>query len=231
MPGGYEVSAAALMMHYHALPELRNGVDPDLWAARMHDALREFRGQIERTYTEGTLQRLTFHPDTEHRQAAVVALGLVGTMASNATLARLLHDLQHPVAKAAVDAMWQIWFRGDNLEHARSLERALRLPDFQEILAELDDLLLAAPHFAEVYNQRAIMYFNRGEFKRALADCQKTLELNPYHFGALSGMGECYLRMRKNAAAIRAFQMALATNPLLGHIRDTLDQLEQARGG
>jgi tetratricopeptide (TPR) repeat protein len=225
------VSAALLMKFYQELPELRAGVDPDLWAARMHDALRQFRRQVEFNYTEGTLQRLLSHPEAEHRQAAVTALGLMGTMQSNGALARLLHDVIHPVARAASDALWQIWFRGASPEHARDLERTLRLPDFQQILAGLDDLLREAPDFAEVYNQRAIMFFRRGEFNRSLADCQKTLELNPYHFGAQAGMGECYLKLNKPKAAIRAFQFALATNPLLGHLRDTIDQLEQAKGG
>jgi tetratricopeptide (TPR) repeat protein len=220
------VSAALLVRLFYELPELRAGVDPDLWAAKMHDALRQFRRQIEQYYTEGTLQRLLDHPEADYRQAAATALGLIGTMASNASLARLLHDVNHLVARAASDALRQIWFRGRTDDQTRELEQALRLPDYHDILAALNDLILAAPDFAEVYNQRAILLFRRGEYTRSLADCQKVLELNPYHFGAQAGMGECYLKLSKLKAAIRAYQLALDTNPLLGHLRDTIDELE-----
>lgn len=29
-------------------------------------------------------------------------------------------------------------------------------------------------------------------YNESIADCKVTLELNPYHFGAASGMGMCY---------------------------------------
>ncbi|MBO0697038.1 MAG: tetratricopeptide repeat protein, partial [Zavarzinella sp.] len=181
--------------------------------------------------TEGTLQRLLRHPDAETRQAAVLALGLVGTMDSNAQLAHALHDEDRAVARMATDALWQVWFRGGTPEQSNELQRILHLPDFLQILAGLDDLVREAPRFAEVYNQRAILYFRRGEFARSIADCERALELNPFHFGAQSGMGECLLKLRRPRAALRAFRLALQTNPTLVHLTEMIETLERSADG
>jgi Tfp pilus assembly protein PilF len=60
-----------------------------------------------------------------------------------------------------------------------------------------------------------------------VADCERALELNPYHFGAQSGMGQCYMKMGKPRAALRAFRQALETNPTLTHLSDTIETLER----
>ena len=80
-----------------------------------------------------------------------------------------------------------------------------------------------------MYNQRAILYFRRGEFARSVADCERALELNPYHFGAQAGMGQCFMKLRKPRAALRAFRQALQTNPTLTHLSETIETLERDR--
>lgn len=225
------MSAALLVDYYRLLPRLNASDDPDLWAARMHDALRSFRQRVLPRYTEGTLQRLLTHPEAETRRAAVLAIGLIGTMDSNAALARVLHDSDPAPARMAADALWQIWFRGGTEDENNELQRILHLPDFEEILAGLDDLVREAPKFAEVYNQRAILFFRRGEFARSIADCQKTLELNPYHFGAQAGTGQCFMKLRKPRSALRAFRMALETNPTMTQLTETIQMLEKSVGG
>ena len=225
------MSAALIIDYYRLLPRLSPSDDPDLWAARMHDALRSFRQRLLPRYNEGTLQRLLISPDEETRRAAVLALGMVGTMDSNASLARVLHDPDPAPARMAADALWQIWFRGGSDEQNNELQRVLHLPDFEEILAGLDDLVREAPRFAEVYNQRAILFFRRGEFSRSIRDCHRALELNPYHFGAQAGMAQCYLKLRKPRAALRAFKLALETNPTMTHLSETIEMLERSVEG
>jgi tetratricopeptide (TPR) repeat protein len=225
------VSIAHLIEFYRELPQLRPPDDPDLWAARMHDGLRSFRRRLLSRYTEGTLQRLLSHPDPEARRAAALGLGLIGTMESNAVLARSLHDADPPAAQMAADALWQLWFRGGTDDQNAELQRVLHLPDFLQILAGLDDLVREAPCFAEVYNQRAILFYRRGEFSRSLADCERVLELNPVHFGAQAGMGQCYMKLRRPRAALRAFRLALQTNPTLTHLSEMIETIERSHEG
>lgn len=230
-PRNHPVSVARLVALYRELPQLLPPDDPDLWAARMHDRLRVFRHGVDRKYSEGTLQRLLNHPDVETRRAAVLALGLLGTMDSNAPLASVLRDEDSQVAKMATDALWQLWFRGGTPDQNQELCRVIHLPDFQEVLAGLDDLLRESPGFAEVYNQRAIMYFRRGEYSRSATDCERTLQLNPYHFGAMAGLGQCFLKMRKPRSAVRCFRQAVETNPSLSHLHDTIAAVERSLEG
>jgi tetratricopeptide (TPR) repeat protein len=220
-----------LVEAFTELPQPKPGDDPDLFRAGLDDALGRFRRAVRERYTEGTLCRiLESHLDPTHRRAAAAALALVGTMSSNATVAAALHDADADVRQAAADGIWDLWFR-DEGDFARELRQAVGLPDVGERLAACDDLIARRPHFAEAYNQRAIQHFVRNEYTKAIADCEAALRLNPYHFGAASGLGQCYLRMHKPRAAERAFRHALELNPNLTHLHDVLAALRDTLGG
>ena len=196
----------------------------------MQDALRGFRDSIRNNYNEGTLERLLLHPEDAARQAAVLALGLVGSISSNAALAAALKDEDPLVRRFAHDALWEVWFRGVDPEQSWALQQALQLPDFVEALAALDDLIAMAPEYAEAYNQRAMLYFRRAEYSRSAVDCRSALRLNAYHFGAAAGLGQCCLRMKKPRAALRAFEQALKINPMLNDLEDAVRALQEALG-
>jgi tetratricopeptide (TPR) repeat protein len=105
----------------------------------------------------------------------------------------------------------------------------MREPNAVKVRAELDELIRDAPEFAEAINQRAIWFFKRGEFARAAEDCEAVLRLNPHHFGAAAGMGQCLLKLNRPQAALRAFRQALAINPELD-LYDTVRALESLEG-
>jgi tetratricopeptide (TPR) repeat protein len=215
---------------FDQLPELRPDDDEVLWTAGVHDAMREFREAVRERYTEGTLQRVLSSRCVKTRRAAVLALGLIGTMESNPILALLLHDADPLVQRFAADAMWELWFRGGSIEENVKLREAASNPDVFQSRAALDELIREAPNFAEAYNQRAIWFFKRGEFSRAVEDCESVLRLNPFHFGAAAGLGQCLVKLGKSRGAIRAFRTALEINPALEHLQDTIEQLEQSLG-
>lgn len=225
---GLLLNLPLIVQFLRALPTLQGPDDPDLWAAKMHDSMHRFRQQVEKHYTQGTLLRLLDSDDSECRRGAVLALGLCGSMEANAPIAARLHDVDPAVAQSAADALWQLWFRGGNEEDNAELIRAIHLPDFLEILAALDEIIRSNPQFAEAYNQRAILFFRRGEYNRSVADCEKVLSLNPHHFGAQAGLGQCLMKLRKPRAAAQAFRLALEINPLLTHLEETIEQLEQS---
>lgn len=225
------MSTPLLVEAYLKLPQPQPGDDPDLLQAGVQGAMREFRDEVRSKYTEGTLQRLLTSPVDTSRRAAALALGLVGTLKSNAPLAAALRDPDTLVRKFSADSLWEVWFRGGTAEQSARLREATALPDFAQVLAALDDLVREAPDFAEAYNQRAVVLFRRGDFAKSIADCEATLRLNPYHFGAASGMGQCLLRLNKPKAALRAFRQALEINPDLVNLQETIRGLEAALGG
>ncbi|MCZ2340944.1 MAG: HEAT repeat domain-containing protein [Bacteroidales bacterium] len=224
------MSNSLLVESFEKLPQPRPGDDPDLLRAGVQEAMCEFRDVVLQRYTEGTLQRLLLSGDTADRRAAVMGLALIGTMKSNPILAQALHDPDCQVRSAASDAVWDVWFRGGNRDQNWQLQRALLLNGTAEAIAALDELIQSAPEFAEAYNQRAILHYRRGEFAKAVADCEITLRLNPVHFGAASGMGQCYLHMNRPRAALRAFRQALAIFPDWDEVKDRLRDLENTHG-
>jgi tetratricopeptide (TPR) repeat protein len=229
-PRSLTVGVALLVQFYRQLPERRDDDDPREWLTRMQAALESFKQKVAECYTEGTLQRLLGCPDPEARRAAVLSLGLVGTMESSPTLAGRLRDEDRQVRTMTNDALWSIWFRGDSEANACELQRLIALRDREKALAGLDSLIRKSPGFAEAYNQRAIVHFRLNEFEKAVADCEKVIQLNPSHYGALSGMGQAQLNLRRPQAALKAFRRAYDINPNLEGVQDTIRALENALG-
>jgi len=222
------VTEPLIVKFYKKLPQPTPADDAELWEAGVQEAMREFRQAVKNNYTEGTLQRLLDHPVLAARQGAVLALGLFGSMESNAAVAGALKDEDPLVRKFAHDALWEIWLRGGTVDHAWQLRQAVQAADADQALAVLDELIAEAPGFAEAFNQRAIVLFRRGDYARSVSDCQAALRLNPCHFGAAAGLGQCFLKLKKPRAALRAFKQALEINPSLDHLRDAVKQLRDA---
>ena len=196
--------------------------------ARRRAAIHIFCKQVRQRYTEGTLLRILHIGNATMRQAAIFALGMIGSPAVNAFLADRLHDEDDEVARLASEALWSLWFRGENSAHSDELYRILRLRDSVQAVAALDDLIERAPNFPEAFNQRAILYFQLEQFALSARDCTKTLKLNPHHFGAQAGLGQCLLRLCRPRAALRSFLLALRINPRLDGISGTVKALEIA---
>lgn len=56
---------------------------------------------------------------------------------------------------------------------------------------------------------------------------ERTLDLEPRHFGALSGLGLIYSRLKDEAAALDAFERALTVNPHLGQAKVEVKRLRR----
>jgi len=221
-----------LLQYYVLLPEHRPD-EPDS-SSQYRKALAKFKRAVEARYFEDTLERLLNSPDAQARQAAVLALDLTGSIQVNASVAHCLHDDDPMVREMAADALWSIWRRADKPENNQELRRLMRLiaddGNPQEVLNGFEALLRKAPRFAEAFNQRAVFHYLRGDYIRAIADCEKTMRLNPYHFGAAAGMGQCFMKQKKLKAALRIYRRASRINPNLHNIRETIESLERMLG-
>jgi tetratricopeptide (TPR) repeat protein len=231
---GEMVREPLLLQYYQLLPAAGGDGQQADGTREYRKGLSRFKRSVQARYNEATLQRLLRWQGTEVRQAAVLALGLVGTMKVNPNLAACLHDDDRAVRRLAGEAMWSIWFRADAPEHNAELQRIilLRLDEVgpEVILADFEALLRKAPRFAEAYNQRGIFNFRCGGYARAAADCDRALRLNPCHFGAASGLGQCFMKQKKLRAALRSFRRALRINPNLDGVRQTIASIERLLG-
>ena len=167
--------------------------------------------------------------DVGARRAAVQALAEVGEMADLAALAKALRDGDPIVRGSSEEAMWQVWSRsGDD-----AVDRLFALGVAQMRRRQLDDavdtfsqVIQRKPDFAEGWNKRATLYFMVGEYTKSLADCDEVVRRNPYHWGALSGYGMIYQQLDQPARALEYYEKALAVNPNLSRVEDTIEELK-----
>jgi len=191
--------------------------------------LDAFRQNVTTRYNEGTLTRLIEASDPQARRAAVLALGLTGTFAVNAAVARALRDPDPTVRRTADMALWAIWFRADTPENNATLEEVRELIGrrrLEEAIVLSTRLIERSPKFAEAYNQRAIAEFFLGRFKESAEDCKKVVERNPYHIGALSGLANCQIRLEKRDSALETLRKAAKIQPYSDDIRQMIHSIE-----
>jgi tetratricopeptide (TPR) repeat protein len=130
--------------------------------------------------------------------------------------------------------IWQVWAMTADDQDRVLLERgvmAMNGGDFRTARAAYDLLVTRAPGFAEAWNKRATLLYLIGDDAASVADVQRTLALEPRHFGALSGLGLIYTRQGQPEKALRSFEAALAIHPFLPGARASVEQLRQQLRG
>lgn len=151
------------------------------------------------------------------------------------TLFRDLQAAPDPKAADAVEAqIWSIWLDhpgADVLSQMRKGVMLMNQENFEDALAAFDEVVDQAPEYAEGWNKHANANYLLGNYAEAVKDIRRVLALEPRHFAALAGLGLVYLEIDKPAAAIRAFEAALALNPHLDPVREQLDALRQQVAG
>ena len=182
-------------------------------------------------YTQENLIDYLTHEVAPTRQAAAYALGIIGDTTSIAPLVKALQHNDPDMRSNAEQALWAIWFRSGDKSVDDMLQKGagyIKKEQYAEAVDLLTEVTHVAPKFAEGYNQRAIAYFMLEEWEQSIDDCKKVITLNPVHFGALAGMGQCYLRLGNLREALEAFQQALELHPGLYGVAHTVLQIQDA---
>jgi tetratricopeptide (TPR) repeat protein len=153
-------------------------------------------------------------------------------------LDRLFLRLQGNVSAAEGQRLeqriWEIWLQSDDGEANRLMLHgvaAMHSRDYARALDLFDELIVAAPDFAEAWNRRATLYYLTGDYAASVRDIQQTLSLEPRHFGALSGLGMIYDRLGQPEAALKSFEAALDLNPHLAGPRERAAELRREIAG
>ncbi len=195
--------------------------------------LGTFVGQVSRAYTVGTLEGISERGSRITRRAAVLVLGHLAGYSSNHALGRALQDDDRGVRMAAEEALRSVWCREGSEAQRKQLQQVIAANSarrYHEAIATATVLIDEAPAFAEAWNQRAIAWYGLGNYAESISDCNQALEINPYHFGAASGIGQCYLQAGRPRMALENFRRALALNPNLEGVRANIDNLERTLG-
>jgi len=190
--------------------------------------------QVNAIYTAATLERLACSEHRETRRAAVLTLGLVGDYESNHVLGRALVDRDRGVRSLAENSIRAVWRRAGNVRQREQLQTVadfVEMKRYTEAVERATELIEQAPWFAEAWNQRAIAHYHVERFSDAIRDCRQALEINPYHFGAAAGMGQCHLRQKDQLSALECFRRALRLNPSLENVRAQVIYLQKSLQG
>ena len=168
--------------------------------------------------------------DVQVRRQAATRLGEIGLMADTAALRQALRDADPDTRENAENALWRIWERSGDQQVDR-LYRAgieqMKGGELQQAIATFTRIIQLKPEFAEGWNKRATLYFVTGEYTKSLADCAQVIKRNPYHFGALAGYGQIYLKLEEYVHARDYFQRALEANPNMDGVRLNILLLER----
>ena len=180
---------------------------------------------------EAAVQALA-KPDVRARREATSRLGEIGTMADARVLVRALKDPDDETRENAEHSLWQIWSRSGDAEIDRLYAVGIHQMEEGELadaIATFTRIIERRPGFAEAWNKRATLYFLVGELRKSLADCDEVMKRNPYHFGALAGYSQIYIRLEYYDRALDYARRALEVNPNMDGVRRSLMMLEHVR--
>ena len=108
---------------------------------------------------------------------------------------------------------------------------AMGTKNLEVSLALLDQLVEIAPDWAEAWNKRATVRFMSGDQSGSMADIAQTIQREPRHFGALSGMGMILEQRGFRASALRAYRRVLEIAPQMASAKAAVERLEAAERG
>jgi tetratricopeptide (TPR) repeat protein len=115
--------------------------------------------------------------------------------------------------------IWLSWLDAAPTPEIRSkLDTAMQRRvafDFQSAKQLLDEIVTEAPEFSEGWNQRAFILFLQGNYEASLEDIERVLDLEPRHFGALSGRAIIFMTMGRVELGQKALREAMEIHPFL----------------
>ena len=136
-------------------------------------------------------------------------------------------------AKALEKLIWEIWLEsGDELVDRLMLGgvEAMGGGDYEKALAAFNLIIEDAPDFAEGWNKRATLYWLLGDFEKSVEDINRTLALEPRHFGALSGLAMIREEQKRPLDALKAFERALKLYPAIRNASERIRELSRQLG-
>ena len=109
--------------------------------------------------------------------------------------------------------------------------KAIDEKKYDAALDYLDEVVTLSPAYAEGWNLRATAHFSREDLTRAMADIERTLQLEPRHFGALTGMAAILRDTGHEAAAAGVYERLLELYPMMRSAQKELGKLADDMAG
>ncbi|HZZ27840.1 MAG TPA: tetratricopeptide repeat protein [Pirellulales bacterium] len=215
-------------------PTIRRPILAELYEQFLADRDQAaFIHRVAERYHGATLERLVLHSSRWVRRGAVLALGAIADFSSNTVLGHALVDPDRGVRILAETAIRAVWCRDGSWNQQQELARVIGLNAAEKHDAArtaASRLIEDNPRLAESWNQRAIANFAIERFLESVSDCRRTLDLNPFHFGAAAGLGQCHMQLGDHQNALDTFRHALKINPSMEGVRVNVTYLQKLLG-
>ena len=133
------------------------------------------------------------------------------------------------IAQPIAQQIWAIWLESEDQTIDELMAQGMNevgkgnLSRGRDIFREITE---RSPKFAEGWNKLATINYMMGDIETSLENIEKTLKLEPRHFGSISGRGLCYLKQRRWQSALIEFKAALDVHPWMLDARRNLKLLE-----
>ncbi|MEM7253876.1 MAG: hypothetical protein AAF493_20855 [Pseudomonadota bacterium] len=129
--------------------------------------------------------------------------------------------------------IWGIWTDAGTESVNSLMTDGMRAMNDGELRLAIDlftEVVEKAPNFAEGWNKRATAHYLNRDYPASVLDIERTLRLEPRHFGAISGMGLIFLKREDGAGAYAAFKRVLEINPHAPAARAYVEQHKKEHG-
>jgi len=173
----------------------------------------------------------------------VISLVLFFLLATNAACAdqnsprlpALFDELQRatdPLSAVETERdIWRIWSLPDRREVSVPFAQgvlSMNEGKLKQAMALFSNVVKTAPDFAEGWNKRATVAYYLGDLDTSVHDIQKTLALEPRHFGAMSGLALIYEATGLHERALDVLIQVKEIYPAMAGIDERMRMLRDA---
>ncbi|MGX5845670.1 hypothetical protein ACWGTO_01185 [Mesorhizobium sp. PL10] len=159
-------------------------------------------------------------------------------LTKEARLDQLFADLKRErnekAAERIAGRIWGEWFQSGSASIDLMMQWSQKAMDDQKFdvaLDFLDQVVTLQPKYAEGWNRRATVHYMMKNFGKSMSDIDQTLQLEPRHFGALSGLAQIMAATGHKQSALEAWQKVLAIYPMMRSAQDQVATLSEDLAG
>ena len=146
----------------------------------------------------------------------------------------LKRERNEKAAERIAGRIWSEWNQSGSASIDLMMQWAQKATEDQKFdvaLDFLDQVVTLQPDYAEGWNRRATVHFMMKNYGKSMADIDRTLQLEPRHFGALSGLAQIMAETGHKESALEAWQKVLVIYPMMRNAQNQVSTLSEELAG
>ncbi|WP_442583641.1 hypothetical protein ACSBOB_05180 [Mesorhizobium sp. ASY16-5R] len=171
-------------------------------------------------------------PPSDEKPAAIAPKTRVERL--DELFTNLKRERNEKAAERIAARIWEEWNRSDSAIVDLMMQwsqQAAEKKKFDVALDFLDQVVTLSPDYAEGWNRRATVHYMMHNYGKSMADIERTLELEPRHFGALSGLAQIMKETERKQLALDAYQRVLDIYPMMRNAQNEVATLSEELAG